>query len=97
MKPGEQQHQFCLSFPHAGSVTETALSDGRRVTVALQISGVYAPVGTAPVEALTDPTVIGYLLLGITYFNPLYIPETSGLSKVSSVKSAKLPATFSYE
>jgi hypothetical protein len=85
MKPGEQQHQFCLSFPHAGSVTETALSDGRRVTVALQISGVYAPLATTTVDFLTDPTVPGYALLGLNYFNPLYIPETSGLSKVSSI------------
>jgi hypothetical protein len=84
MKPVAQQHQFWMSFPHAGSVTETALSDGRRVTVALQISGVYAPVLTT---ATADPEAPGHLILGINYFNPLYIPETSGLSKVSSINS----------
>ncbi|GAQ82753.1 hypothetical protein KFL_001230010, partial [Klebsormidium nitens] len=68
-----------------GSVTETALLDGRRVTVArLQVSGVFAPMVGAPID---DLDVYAVSILGVDYFgaefdDPIqHALVTSGFSK----------------
>lgn len=66
------------------SVTETALSDGRQITLAFQISGVFATVAGVSLE--DDPSqVAGDIILGIGY-QPHRADQpdlvTSGISKV---------------